>query len=107
MHFLPVDICYEEALMKFVNLKAKESKFKIATNKVFFEDDQEFGRLFYYCLNQKNVIQFIFFDMNMNDVSLGEQYIRQNQKTFPEEFEIFMRFERSIKTEISELVPIG
>jgi hypothetical protein len=45
--------------------------------------------------------------MNMNDISLGEQYIKQNQKSFPEEFEIFMRFLRSIKTEISELVPIG
>lgn len=58
MHYLPVDIEYEDALMDFVKIKAKDIELKLALNKKKdapnWKNLKQIEKMFYYSLNKQN-----------------------------------------------------
>ena len=83
MHYLPVDIEYEEALMEFVKIKAKDIELKLALNKKKdgpnWKNLKQTEKMFYYWLNKHNYLEFIFFDYMMRSVLFGEKYVKEKR----------------------------
>lgn len=112
MHYYPVDIEYEEAILQFAKLKGKEKNIYLALNKWDNRGDngqKKTSWMFYYCVDKKDNVEITFFDYQVKQFNFGEKYINSNKSKVDSKFvDSFEKFIKSAKgDDLKDIINIG